>query len=82
MELEEEDDDGEDEGEDDTFGLSREVVPGFALDVGICCCEELAVVEESVSDGIWVAERVAKMLLTMISPSLAVDVDTDKSDSE
>lgn len=34
------------------------------------------------SDEVWVAERVAKMLLTMISLSLVVDVDTDKSDSD
>lgn len=72
----------DDESEDDALGLSREVVPRSVLDVGLCGCAVCAVVEESVSDKVWVAERVAKMLLTMVLPSLAVDVDTDKSDSD
>ena len=77
---EEEDDDDDDESEDDALGLSQEVVPKSVLDVGLCGCAVYAVVEESVSDEVWVAERVVKTLVTMISPSLAVDVSIDKSD--
>lgn len=82
IKLEEEEGEGDDDN--DVLGLSRDVVSGSVpeCDVEVCRCEITVAVEESVLDELWVAERVVKMLVTMISPSLAVDVNTDKSDSD
>ena len=80
IELEEEEEEEEDEGEDGKSDPDGEVVPGFGIEVVVCCVATRSVVETPVLDGFGDVRGFTELSLKASSPSLAVGVVAGRMD--